>query len=181
MSWPGTSASPPFGGDHTHAGEITDVDLDNLPSHTLRCGRCGGARPWTDYTLTALNRANGDGDSLLKCSDCRRAKAYRRTPISRQAKNKRECLRRAELKAAELQALISRETAAGVWSAGLHSPTELARQLAETQRAIVRHLADLPAMHDARAHGEIERIAINRRTADHGRPSIQSPTERFHP
>lgn len=164
-----------------YARESNAVDLNNLPSEALHCGRCGTLRPWTDYTLTALDRASSDGDPRLVCPDCRRAETERRRPISRQVKAKRETLRLAESRAIELQAAIDSAAPADIWSPSPHSPAELTRRLGETQRAILRHRAELAALETARANGATQRIAINRRTSRYGRPAIPSSFESIHP
>lgn len=157
------------------------MNIDDLPSESLTCGRCGHAQPWNDYTLTALDRACGDGDSWLVCSSCRRAETERECPIRRQARAKRGSLRDAELRAVELQAALERAASAGIWSPQSVRPADLTRQLAETQRAITRHRDELAVLDAAIASGATERISINRRTAHCRRSAVPPSIESTYP
>lgn len=131
--------------------------------------------------MSALERAAGDGDRRLVCSDCRQTAAARCRPISLQLKHKAENLRRAERRAVELRAALDGAKTASVWDRATYSRQELRRQLVETESAICRHRTELVVLQTARARGATERIAISRRTAHYGRSVLPPSTKEKFP
>lgn len=156
------------------------MDMNNLPAETFTCARCGNHAPWNDFTVTALERAAGDGDRGLICRSCRRAKEANRSPISRQIKSKVETIRDVNKRIAELTDLLSRVPEEHDTGYPLYPlmPSELmlTRQLSEVRKDLARHEDQLALLRAAQAQGIKERIWVSRRTSRYRSASATTAT-----